>query len=159
MPSARLPLWPSCNPIRKGEDEGMSRPVDLLGLYLHLARASEQRRRPLVRDKLLLLAGVIAARMRLAHIAALCRKRILDHNPNHMVRRWTSFGEALEDDDFLSLLKQAQRRYPQEKAERMLATLGIDMAQEREAYYSDNEYAAALLGTTPAELEKMFGAA
>jgi hypothetical protein len=31
------------------------------------------------------------------------------------------------------------------------------MAHERETYYSDNEYAAALLGTTPSELEKMFG--
>lgn len=134
----------------------MSRPIDLLGLYLHLARASEQRLRPLVRDKLLLLAGMIAARMELFHVAALCRQRILEHNPGHMVRRWPTFGAALEDEDFLHLLKQAQRRYPLEKAERMLVTLGIDMAHEREAYYSDNEYAAALLGTTPAELEKMF---
>jgi hypothetical protein len=74
-----------------------------------------------------------------------------------MVRRWPTLRDALSYDDFLSLLRQAQRRYPLEKAERMLATLGIDMAQEREAYYSDNEYAAALLGTTPAELERMFG--
>jgi hypothetical protein len=146
-----------CIRFASGEDEGMSRPVDLLGLYLHLARASEQRRRPLVRDKLLLLAGVIAARMELPHIAALCRQRILEHNPGHMVRRWPTLGDALEDDDFLHLLRQAQRRYPLEKAERMLVTLGIDMAREREAYYSDNEYAAALLGVTPAELEKMFG--
>jgi hypothetical protein len=136
---------------------GMSRPVDLLGLYLHLARASEKRRRPLVRDKLLLLAGTIAARMELPHIDALCRERILEHNPAHMIRRWPSFAAALEDSDYLHLLKQAQRRYPLEKAERMLATLGIDMAQEREAYYSDNEYAAALLGVTPAELEERFG--
>jgi hypothetical protein len=135
----------------------MSRPVDLLGLYLHLARASEQRRRPLVRDKLLLLAGVIAARMELPHIAAYCRKRILEHNRGHMVRRWPTLDDALQDEDFLALLRQAQRRYPLEKAERMLATLGIDMAQERETYYSDNEYAAALLGTTPTDLEKLFG--
>ncbi len=135
----------------------MTRPVDMLGLYLHLARAAQQRRRPLVRDKLLLLAGVIAARMNLSHIAALCRKRILEHNPAHMVRRWPTFAAALEDDDFLALLRQAQRRYPLEKAERMLANLEIDMAHEREAYYSDNEYAAALLGVTPAELETMFG--
>jgi hypothetical protein len=136
----------------------MSRPVDLLGLYLHLAHASEQRRRPLVRDKLLLIAGVIAARMELSHVAALCRQRILEHNPGHMVRRWPTFAAALDEEDFLHLLRQAQRRYPLEKAERMLVALGIDMAQEREAYYTDNEYAAALLGTTPAELEKKFGA-
>ncbi len=140
-----------------GEDGGMSRPIDLLGLYLHLAHASQQRRRPLVRDKLLLLAGVIAARMELPHIDALCRQRILENNPGHMIRRWPSFANALEESDFLALLRQAQRRYPLEKAERMLATLGIDMAREREAYYSDNEYAAALLGATPEELEERFG--
>jgi hypothetical protein len=123
-----------------------------------LARASEQRRRPLVRDKLLLLAGVIAARMELSHIAAYCRKRILEHNPGHMVRRWPTLGEAINEDEFLHLLRQVQRRYPLEKAERLLASLGIDMAHEREAYYTDNEYAAALLGTTPGDLEKMFGA-
>jgi hypothetical protein len=122
-----------------------------------LARASEQRRRPLVRDKMLLLAGVIAARMDLPHIAAYCRKRILEHNRGHMIRRWPTLADALGDDDFLALLRQAQRRYPLEKAERMLANLGIDMAHERETYYTDNEYAAALLGTTPHDLEKMFG--
>ena len=39
----------------------MSSPGEHLGLYLHLARAAELRRQPLVRDRLLFLAGVIAA--------------------------------------------------------------------------------------------------
>jgi hypothetical protein len=65
--------------------------------------------------------------------------------------------EALEDPDFLSILKSIQRRYPQEKAERLLASLGIERGRERDAYYDDEEYAAALLGTTPAELDRLFG--
>jgi len=130
----------------------MSDPVDLLSLFLHLARASQQRRRPLVCDRLLLLAGVIAARMSLPLIADYCRWRILEHNPQHLVRRWENFQEALQDSDFLHLLKQVQRRYPQEKAERMLDSLEIDRAQEREAYYTDEEYAASLLGGTPEQL-------
>lgn len=64
---------------------------------------------------------------------------------------------ALEDPDFLSVLKSIQRRYPQEKAERLLATLGIERGRERDAYFNDEEYAAALLGTTPGELERLFG--
>ena len=135
----------------------MSDPVDKLGLYLHLARASQQRRRPHVRDRLLVIAGVIAGRMELTHISAYCRHKILEHNPNHLVRRWPTLEDAMEDEDFLHFLKQVQRRYPQEKAERMLSSLDIHMEREREAYYTDEEYAAALMGSTPDELARMFG--
>lgn len=135
----------------------MSGSIHQLGVYLHLARASQRRNRPHVRDRLLVLAGVIAARLDLCPVAAYCRYAVLQHNPAHMLRRWPTIGAALEDEDFVHLLRQLQRRYPQEKAERMLSTLGIDMARERDAYYSDSEYAAALLGVSPESLERMFG--
>lgn len=124
----------------------------LLGLYLHLARASRSRNQPLVRDKFLVLAGVIAARMNLDDVAAYCRAEVLRHNPGHMVRRWPTLAAAIEDSDFLHFLKQLQRRFPQEKAERMLAELGIEMARERETYFDDAEYAASLLGISPEQL-------
>ena len=57
----------------------MSSPAEQLGMYLHLARASQQRQRPLVRDRLLVLAGAIAVEMGLNGIAAYCRQQILDH--------------------------------------------------------------------------------
>ena len=135
----------------------MSEPSYLLSIYLHLAAASGRRRRPHARDRLLLLAGCVAARMGLAPVAANCRHLVLDHNPNHLVRRWDTIGEALHDEDFLCLLKQIQRRYPQEKAERMIQSLGIELGNERAAYYSDLEYAAALMGTTPEQLQQQFG--
>lgn len=130
----------------------MSEPGYFLGLYLHLARASGQRQQPHARDRLLVLAGVIAARMSLPAVAAYCRRAVLEHNPGHMLRRWETLRDALADPDFLHFLKQLQRRYPQEKAERMLSTLGIDMARERETYYSDAEYAASLLGVSLEQL-------
>lgn len=136
----------------------MSEPIELLAIYLHLAVASERRRRPHVRDRLLLIAGVNAARIGLPRIAAYCRHRILQHNPRHAVRRWPSLLIALQDDEFLHLLRTVQRQYPQEKAEKMLASLEIEMGRERQTYYSDEEYAAALLGTTLPRLEEMFGA-
>ena len=135
----------------------MSDPGYLLSVYLHLANASQHRRRPLARDRLLLIAGSIAARMKLEPIAAKCRQVVLEHNPNHLISGWNSMAEALQDEDFLCFLKQLQRRYPQEKAERLLQTLGIELGNERAAYYSDLEYAASLLGTTPEELERQFG--
>ena len=124
-----------------------------LGVYLHLAQASLRRRRPLVRDRMLLLAGVTAANMQLPALAAYCRHEILRHNPQHLVRRWATLPEALVDEDFLSLLRQLRRKYPLEKTERLLDALGVDMAREREAYYSDLEYAAAILGIAPDDLE------
>ena len=135
----------------------MSEPIDILALYLHLAQASEKRRRPHVRDRLLVVAAADAARMQLYRISRYCRLRILQHNPRHVIGRWENVEEALEDADFLSILRSIQRRYPQEKAERLLASLGIERGRERDAYYDDEEYAAALLGTTRDELEQLFG--
>ena len=81
----------------------------------------------------------------------------LAHNPRHLIGRWPTIDTALSDADFLCFLKQLQRRYPQERAERLLQSLGIELAQERNAYFSDYEYAAALLGTTPDDLNREFG--
>ena len=124
----------------------MSQPIDLLAVYLHLAKAAWKRLRMPDRDRLLVISGFIATRMDLPRIASHCRKLILENNQGHMIRRWESFGDALEDTDFLHFLKQVQRRFPQEKAETMLSNLGIDRANERELYLSDEEYAAALIG-------------
>jgi hypothetical protein len=137
--------------------EVMSQAIDILALYLHLARASELRRRPHVHDRLLVLAGVVAARMPLPRIAAYCRHKVLEHNPRHAVGRWPRLAEALEDPDFQSLLRTLQRRYPLEKAESLLANLGLERGRERATYYTDEEYAAALLGVRLEILAQMFG--
>ena len=126
----------------------------LLPIYLHLAAASHRRRRPHVRDRFLLLAAAVAADMQLDPVVRHCRKLVLEHNPKHLVRRWPTIQQALLDDEFLCLLKQLRRRYPQEKAEQLLQSLDIDAQNERRAYYSDYEYAAALLGTTTEALDK-----
>ena len=135
----------------------MAGSVDHLGIYLHLARASDQRRRPMVRDRLLVLAGALAAEMKLAAVAAYCRQQVLEHNPCHLVRRWPTLSAALDDDDFKSHRAQLKRRYPREKAEQMLDSLGIQLANERDTYFSDFEYAAAIMGTTPDALDEQFG--
>jgi hypothetical protein len=137
--------------------EFMSEPVDILGLYLHLAHASQRRNRPHARDRMLVLAGAVASRMRLHRISAYCRHKILEHNPHHVIGHWNTIDAALEDPEFLYLLKSLQRRYPLEKAERLLDSLGIERGHERDAYFSDEEYAGALLGCTTDTLDQMFG--
>ena len=135
----------------------MSKPIDLLGMYLHLARASGLRRRPHIRDKLLIVAGAIAQQCRESRIANYCRHQVLRHNPRHLIRRWPNMAVAMEESDFLHFLKQLQRRYPLERAEQMMSDLNIDMAHERAAYFSDEEYAASLLGVSVDGLQRMFG--
>lgn len=135
----------------------MAEPIEQLGIFLHLARASELRRRPMISDRLLILAGSIAAEMNLDAVAAYCRHQVLQHNPHHLVRRWSDLAEALGHQDFQFHRARLQRRYPFEKAEQMLDSLGIQVANERNAYFSDLEYAAAILSTTPAALNEQFG--
>jgi hypothetical protein len=135
----------------------MARPIDLLARYLHLARAAELRRQPLVRDRVLLLAGVIAAQIDLAPIAAACRERILAHNPRHLAARWPTIGEALAHEDFQSLVNQLSTRYGPENVERLVEQLGIERGRERAAYASDGEFAAALLGLDWEELLGRYG--
>jgi hypothetical protein len=127
-----------------------------LATYLHLARASELRQRMLVRDRLLVIAGALAHGGGLPRIAQLCRSKILEHNPNHMTRRWESFSAMAADDQFLPFLAQLQRKYPVEKAEQMLQSLGIVLANERDTYYSDEEYAASIWGVSLARLDLLF---
>ena len=135
----------------------MTPPIDLLASYLHLARAAERRRQSLVRDRVLVLAAVIAAQIDLAPIAAACREQILAHNPGHMIGRWPTVGAALGEEDFQSLVNQLSTRYGPERVETLVERLGIERANERAAYASDGEFAAALLRLDWEDLKRRFG--
>lgn len=135
----------------------MDSPVELLGIYLHLARAAAQRKRPLVRDRLLVLAAAIAADLRLPAVAACCRARVLQHNPGHLLAQFATLDEAAESEEFTALRRQLARKYPPEKAEQLMQSLKINWQTERAAYYDDEEYAAALLGLTVADLVRQYG--
>ena len=136
----------------------MSPDIELLGIYLHLSRASEQRGQHIKRGRFLVLSAAIASGLGLPIIAAYCRKLVLGHNPGHMLGHWPSMEQAIKDTDFLNFRRILQRRYPREKAEQLLVNLGIDCEGERDAYYTDEEYAAALLGTNPAQIARRVGA-
>ena len=135
----------------------MSHGIEELGIFLHLSQAYQRRQQPLVRARMLVLAGAIASELQLETIAEYCRSEILSLNPNHMVRRWSSIALALRDDEFQAFLKQMRRRFPSEKAERILVSFGLQLANERDTYYSDEEYAASILATTPSELASEYG--
>ncbi len=124
----------------------MSEPIELVSLYLYLAKAAWRRLQMPDRDRLLVLSAVNADRIGLFRIAAYCRSLVLENNPGHMLRKWPSISHAIADADFLHFLKQLQRRFPQEKAEVMLADLNIERGLEHKTYYDNEEYAASVLG-------------
>ncbi|MCO6459572.1 MAG: hypothetical protein J5I93_30020 [Pirellulaceae bacterium] len=137
----------------------MTASIEALGIYLHLVRASGHRRRPHVRDRLLVIAADLAQQQQLPRVAALCRRLILDHNAHHLIGHWPTVADARQQAAFQNLLRQIQRRYPLERAEQLLSLLAIERGREREAYFSDEEYAAALLGYSLERLEEEFGPA
>lgn len=136
----------------------MRPPIEILANYLNLARGAERRQQPLVRDRALLLAGVIAAQIELAPIAAACRERILTHNARHLVRQWPTIGEALAEEAFQTLVNQLSTRYGPERVEQMVERLSIAAEIDRADFAGDGAFAAALLGTTWEELVDRFGA-
>ena len=135
----------------------MTEPVDLMGIYLHLVRASGLRGRLLVQDRLLVLAGVLAAEQGLAANCRLLSALCLGAQPAALFSPLVNGrgGSGRSRVHFLSAaLASAISR---ERAERMLDALGIERGCERAAYYSDEEYAAALLGIRLDQLEEFRG--
>jgi hypothetical protein len=136
----------------------MRQPIAVLADYLHLARGALRRRQPLVRDRALLLAGVIAAQIDLEPIAGGCRAKILTRNPRHLVRRWPTIGQALADEEFQVLINQLSTRYGPERVEQLVKQLGISDEINPTNFASEGEYAAALLDMSWDELVRRFGA-
>ncbi|MFO0947511.1 MAG: hypothetical protein U1D30_16565 [Planctomycetota bacterium] len=99
----------------------MPAPETMLDLYLHLACASDAEGRPLQRDKFLILAAEIAHVSGYGGIAEQCRIRVLERNPNHMLKYFASMREALGSDEVRSYTRQLFRLYPFERAEHLLS--------------------------------------
>lgn len=132
--------------------DSLTRARESLLLRLRLARVCEFRNQHKERDKLLILAGVDARRLGWNLIAAYCRKKILQHNRGHMLHKYRSFAEAVQDDEFTSLQRRLEREFPSERVEQLLVEVNMP-EHPREEVGDDFEYAAGLLGTSRALLE------
>lgn len=118
---------------------------DILSVYLQLARVSQRRREAMARGRFLVLAGMVAMDLELWDVADLCRRRILDHNPGHLVRRFESMRDAVGDEDYDALVTQLWRKYPFERLEYLLSRVHPNWASERAGYRTDEEFAQAML--------------
>ena len=128
-----------------------------LVLFLRLAHGFKQRLKLQDRDRALVLAASCAAVNQMPSVAAFCRQLILKNNAGHMLRRWTSMDEALQDPDFIHFLKQVRRKLPVEAAEGMLIETGYECDVQRDDYSSDKSYVAAVMGLDAEWLDDHFG--
>ncbi len=109
------------------------------------------------RDRALVMAASCAALYQLPAVAEFCRQLILQNNHGHMVRRWGSMAEALEDADFIHFLKQIRRKLPVEVAESKLVETGYECDVLRNDYPDDKDYVAAVMGVDAEWLDENFG--
>src|SRR6478736_4636641 len=77
--------------------------------FVKLAGVSQSREQLGPRDKFLILASVAASRGGHAAVAERCRELLLAHNPSHLLKRYATIEQALEDDEFKTYLRQTAR--------------------------------------------------
>lgn len=135
----------------------MSDPFQELILYLRVAQAFKNRLRMSDRDRALVLAGTCASLLQMTPIADFCRQLVLQHNHGHMLRKYSSFAEALEDSDFGVFLKQVRRKLTPEQAETQLVVLDYQCDVLASDYTTKSEYAAAVMGVDAEWVNDHFG--
>jgi hypothetical protein len=94
--------------------------------YIRLAVMSQRKRQLLGRDKLLVLAAAAACRAGWLDVAERCRQQVLEHNPAHLIKKFSSVADALRSEDFAALLKQHERMCGYERAEFLVNDLGLE---------------------------------
>ncbi len=115
--------------------------------FVKLAGVSQSREQLGPRDKFLVLAGVAASRASHPAVAQRCRELVLAHNPAHLLKRYVSIEQALDDGEFQAYFKQVSRFCSYEKAEHHLSQLDISSELPKiTAKLSPEEYALLLLG-------------
>ena len=134
----------------------MLEPFQELILYLRVAQAFKNRLQMSDRDRALVLAGTCASVLNMDSIANFCQKLVLQNNQGHMLRKYKTFADALEDPDFGVFLKQVRRKLMPEQAESQLMTLGYECDVRPGDYETKQEFAAAVMGVDLNWLEQNF---
>ena len=132
-------------------------PFQELILYLRIAQAFKDRLQLSDRDRALVMAGTCASVLQMSSIANCCRKLILQNNHGHMLRKYETFGQALEDSDFGVFVKQVRKKLSPESAQGSLQTMGYRCEVLPTDYETKLEFAAAVMGIDAAWLTTNFG--
>lgn len=92
-------------------------------LYARLAETYHGKGRYQERDRFFMLAADTAWTAGDPEEAEAIRRRILEFNPNHLLRPYQSFAEAIQTADMMAYIQQLRRGYPPSRAEELLRGL------------------------------------
>jgi hypothetical protein len=95
----------------------------VLEVYQDLASWYEQRGQAQLRDRFLVLAADAALSSGRVEEAERLRSRLLQQNPHHLLKPYTSLAEAIKVPAVLDYVADLRRSYPAEVAEQQLGTL------------------------------------
>src|SRR5437763_7161361 len=92
-------------------------------VYQELATHYDARGEAQVRDRFLVLAADAATAAGRAEEAERLRNRLLEVNPHHMLKPYSSWNQALQSQDVRSYVEGLRRTYPPASAENLLETV------------------------------------
>ena len=98
--------------------------TSLTRLYTDLADWHERQRQMPMRDRFLVLAADTALSLGDDQEAERLRQQLLQKNPHHMQRPFSTFAEALRSPDVQRYLHDLRRTYPPEAAQTLFESLG-----------------------------------
>jgi hypothetical protein len=94
----------------------MDDPRSLLRVYGELADGYAERDQPQFRDRFLILAADAALSAGDRDEAERCRQRLLSANPNHLLKPYHSFAQAMEAADVRAYVEDLRGKYPADVA-------------------------------------------
>jgi hypothetical protein len=100
-------------------------------LYQQLAAAYHGEGKFPERDRFLVLAMDAAHATGQDDLSEEIRHRLLEHNPNHLIKPYGSSAEALQSPNFANYLGQLRKNFPPAKAQALLNDLGKTMPRPR----------------------------
>ncbi|MCS6976124.1 MAG: hypothetical protein NZM31_03810 [Gemmatales bacterium] len=101
----------------------MATTYEAVELYQRIAEEYHRLDAPEKRDRFLVLAADAAFAAGNRQEAERLRRAILNRNPNHLLKPYATFEEALRSADIEAYLQQLRRRYPAEAAMTLLEQL------------------------------------
>lgn len=97
--------------------------------YRELAEDYGRQGQAQMRDRFLVLAADAALAAGQEDEAERLRGRLLQHNPHHLLKPYSSFGEAMKSTDVQNYVSALRRNHPYEKAENLLE--GLRQTEQR----------------------------
>ncbi len=112
---------------------------EVIQLFKRLAEEHQKRDQMQARDRFLLLAADAAHAAGRPDEAERLRRTILGHNPNHLLKPYANFAEALKAPDIQAYVTQLRQNYSFENAERLLLSLREEEQPDGKIYAFEEE--------------------